>query len=391
MWSWDQGRLAHYQFDALRAVSRYAMGHDLRTTSRADLIAATGEDYLPNDPAYRPFRNYGRIFKTAMLVSLEDGVAVPTPVAAALAADGAVTSDEYFHFLARVTTDPNPALEEWDHTAEIRYPLLFALKMTLANASVGEPDTNLMHIVSAYADSGFIGDEDDTAFIDMIRDNPERHVADQRQAIESIRVLGQISYLTVSRTAVSVNLSEEDAAALFADLAPIGGAPLQNREEEIRRRAALFNAAIGEIDFAFETTRVEEAAEAGFIQEPFFREGRKIRRTHLAIERNAKLRRSFFQARPTTECDMCQMDTAASYPWVPHVLDIHHLLPLSSGTRSGREGTVMDDLVALCPTCHRAVHRYYDIWLRDAGRRDFVDAHEARDVYARAKAERVAP
>lgn len=389
MWSWDQGRLAHYQFDALRAVSRYAMVHDLRAATRDDLTAATGEVYLPNNPAYRPFRNYGRIFKTAMLVSLDGAVATPTPVAAALAADGVVTSDEYLHFLARATTDPNPALEEWDHEAEMRFPLLFALKMMLANASIGQPETELMHIVSAYDDSGFVGDEDDNDFIQMIQHTPMRDIPGQRQAMESIRVLGQISYLNVDRTTVTVILTQDRSAAVFADLAPIGGAPLEDREEEIQRRAALFQAAIGDLELDFEINAAEAVDEAGFSRDQFFREGRKIRKAHLSIERNPKLREAFFAANPTSECDMCGMDTAAIYPWAGRVLDIHHLLPLCSGARSDTQGTVLDDIVPLCPTCHRAVHRYYDMLLRQAGRRDFVDAEEARLAYDEAKANQI--
>lgn len=389
MWSWDQGRLAHYQYDALRAVSRYAMGHDLKDADRLVLSAATGLDYRPVH--YTPFRNYGRIFKTAMLVSTNGAVAEPTPVAAALADDGMVTSDEYLHFLARATTDPNPALAEWDHAAEMRFPLLFALKMMLANASIGQPETDLMHIVSAYVDSGFVGDEDDNDFVQMIQNTPMRTIPNARQAVESIRVLGQISYLTVTRTTVTVILTGERAATVFADLAPIGGAPLEDGDEEIRRRAALFQAAIGDLELDFEINAAEAVDEAGFSGDRFFREGRKIRKAHLSIERNPKLREAYFARHPTSECDMCGMDTAAIYPWAGRVLDIHHLLPLSSGARSDTQGTVLDDIVPLCPTCHRAVHRYYDILLRQAGRRDFVDADEARLAYDEARANQIRP
>lgn len=56
-----------------------------------------------------------------------------------------------------------------------------------------------------------------------------------------------------------------------------------------------------------------------------------------------------------------------------------------SGARTSLEGTVLEDLVANCPTCHRAVHRYYDRWLRDNHRQDFADAPEAREVYFQAR------
>lgn len=48
---------------------------------------------------------------------------------------------------------------------------------------------------------------------------------------------------------------------------------------------------------------------------------------------------------------------------------------------------MLDDLVAVCPTCHRGIHRYYDRWLKDNGKKDFLDAEEARSVYEEAKKE----
>tara|TARA_Y100000780_G_C13426763_1_gene317938 strand:+ start:139 stop:300 length:162 start_codon:yes stop_codon:yes gene_type:complete len=46
---------------------------------------------------------------------------------------------------------------------------------------------------------------------------------------------------------------------------------------------------------------------------------------------------------------------------------------------------MLNDLVAVCPTCHRAVHRYYDCWLKEQGKKDFLDAEQARAVYEKAK------
>lgn len=46
---------------------------------------------------------------------------------------------------------------------------------------------------------------------------------------------------------------------------------------------------------------------------------------------------------------------------------------------------MLDDLVPNCPTCHRAVHRYYGQWLKEQGRKDFEDAKQARAIYEEAK------
>jgi predicted HNH restriction endonuclease len=127
--------------------------------------------------------------------------------------------------------------------------------------------------------------------------------------------------------------------------------------------------------FDFSNTRVSDVVESGF------KEGGKIKKTHITIERNYKLREFFFQSNPTCICDLCAIDTSKTYPWTKRILDIHHLLPLSSGTRTEAKGTTLNDLVPVCPSCHRAIHRYYDKWLDENYRVDFCSAHEAEKVY----------
>ena len=68
-------------------------------------------------------------------------------------------------------------------------------------------------------------------------------------------------------------------------------------------------------------------------------------------------------------------------------MDLHHLLPLSSGTRVEASGTTFDDLIPVCPTCHRAVHRYYERWLLGESKQDFENRGEAVQVYKSMKAE----
>jgi len=73
-------------------------------------------------------------------------------------------------------------------------------------------------------------------------------------------------------------------------------------------------------------------------------------------------------------------------PWAKRVLDLHHLLPLSSGIQVKKFSTTLDDLVPVCPSCHRAVHRYYDQWLSKEGLLDFPNEIQARVVYGDLKA-----
>lgn len=386
MWSWDQGRLDYFQFDNLKKIAKFALVNDLRLTDRRTLVATTGLPFLPDNSLYPPWRNYSRVFGLSLICAKHGTGSRPTKVAQALAADGATTTDEYFHFLCEATTDPSPVLQGWDHKAELRYPLLFSLKYLLTRAALGEDTTGISEIIAAYGASGFSGNENQTDFIRLVRAGHDTSKV-YRQAAESIRVIAQISYLSLDKRSVTVSLSRKDAANLLQSLAPIAGTPKSNNAEEVFRITDLFEAVVSEFELDYATTVMSDVEEAGFSAITTFTEGSKSRKTHLIIERNGKIRTEFFKSNPTTVCDFCDTDTAQDYPWTSRILDVHHLLPLCSGARTSTAGTMLDDLVAVCPTCHRGVHRYYDVWLKTAGQKDFLDAEQARMVYKEAKKE----
>lgn len=384
MWSWDQGRLSYFHFDNLKKIAKFALFNDLKLTDRKALVAETGLPFPPNNDLYPPWRNYSRVFGLSLICAKHGTGSSPTKVAQALAADGVTTTDEYFHFLCEATTDPSPVLQGWDHSAELRYPLLFCLKYLLARATLGKDTTSISEMTASYEASGFSGEEDQTDFIRLVGagHNTLKH---NRQAEESIRVIAQISYLSLDGRNVTVSLSKDDATNLFQSLAPITGTPKRDGAEEIFRITDLFDAAVGELRLDYTATVMGNVEEAGFSATKTFAEGAKARKTHLAIERNRKIRDRFFTAYPTTVCDICDTDTAHDYPWTPRILDVHHLLPLCSGARTSKTGTVLRDLVAVCPTCHRGVHSYYDAWLKTLGQKDFLDAEQARTAYEEAK------
>ncbi|NKQ75083.1 HNH endonuclease [Rhizobium sp. UPM1132] len=384
MWSWDQGRLDYFQFDNLKKIAKFALNNDLRLTDRKTLHGVTRLPFLPDDDRYPPWRNYSRVFGLSLICARVGTGSRPTKIAQLLASDGGVTTDEYFHFLCEATTDPSPVLQDWNHATVRRYPLLFSLKFMLARAAVGVFTTSISEIVASYGASGFVGDEDQAAFVDLIN---EGHDADKvdRQAAESIQVIAQISYLSLDKRELTVSLTKEDATNLFDQLDPIGGDPLKDGAEEIFRITDLFESAVDNLELDYATTAVSDVEEAGFSANTTFAEGAKSRKTHLIIERNGKIRLEFFKTNPSPICDFCETDTSKTYPWTPRILDIHHLLPLCSGARTSKDGTMLDDLVAVCPTCHRGIHRFYDAWLKNSGQRDFLDAEQAKVVYGEAK------
>jgi hypothetical protein len=75
------------------------------------------------------------------------------------------------------------------------------------------------------------------------------------------------------------------------------------------------------------------------------------------------------------------------YPWTGNLLEVHHILPLSSPVRFEAGKTSIKDLVALCPNCHRATHDFYRKWLQSKAEDDFSDYDEARGAYKLAKHE----
>ncbi len=388
MWRWDQGRMAYFQYDVLRAMSEFALTHDVRNTP-ADIIRdLTGLEFLPVH--YHPWRNYARVLKLCLIACELEDKAVATDIATILAQPGAVTCDEYIHFLAEATTDPSPGLNNWNNQALIRYPLAFTLKYILAKTAVlDNRETSINEIIGAYIESGFSGDEDETDFVNTILHNDNyadaarNLTADQlRQSRESVKFLCQISYLHSTGNQVIAALSREDAAEIFRDITPIGGPHNADGTEEILRVASLFRGGSIHDFFDYQTTTISNELDSGFV------EGSKVKKSHIVIERNSQLRNRYFQANPTAVCDACALDTHRMYPWTDKVLDVHHILPLSSGTRvDSRAGTLLADLIAVCPNCHRAIHRYYDNYLKNSQQNDFSDRAEAVRVYWNAKSD----
>lgn len=396
MWHWDQGHQAYFHFDALRSLSKLVIATDFKSVTRAQAQAITGLPFAA-PPTHSPWRNYSRALKLCLLVSEQGSLAVPTPVAQILARPGEVTSDEYFHFLVQSSTEPNPALQGWQPTSPRRYPLLFSLKYLLAKAAIskqGNPPAtaSLDEIIGAYRASGFSGAETDEKFIDLFSKAslfaPQGASAPdnlRRQARESLKTICQISYLHLNNNVVVISLNPADALDIFQSLNPIISSGHKTADEEIRAIAKLFSGGTTDDFFEYPNTVMNEVIESGF------NEGSKVKKTHVTIERNSGLRAAFFARNDTTVCDVCRLDTAASYPWTSRVLDLHHLLPLCSGTRIDGSSTTLSDLVPLCPSCHRGVHRYYDDWFRKMKRKDFASRDEAVGVYDLMKTEYPGP
>jgi len=117
-----------------------------------------------------------------------------------------------------------------------------------------------------------------------------------------------------------------------------------------------------------------------------FTEGKRVRVTHLRTERSPQLRKMYFEHLPPPFlCDMCRIDLAVKYPWTDNLLELHHLLPLRSTVNISTKGTSLDDVIPVCPSCHKSIHAFYRIFLKYNSISDFETKKQAHDIYDNAK------
>jgi len=98
---------------------------------------------------------------------------------------------------------------------------------------------------------------------------------------------------------------------------------------------------------------------------PVAREGARVLVTHLRIERDSKLVRDkkdmFRREHGRLFCELCQAAFSHIYgsSWDECAVEEHHLRPL--GELAEACMTTLDDLLLVCGTCHRLIHRSQDV------------------------------
>ena len=190
--------------------------------------------------------------------------------------------------------------------------------------------------------------------------------------------ISQLSILKWYNGALYLDISAKDYEDYngFSHLInPLFKEPKEIREEEYLAMTSL----TGEIVYPFKLQSREIPTDDIFV------EGKRTRVTHIKIERSPLLRRLFFEKNPETICDMCVCNTRERYPWTDNLLEVHHILPLSSTLLITGEGTSLNDVVGLCPNCHKSVHTFYKNWLNEYRLEDFRSRDEAKEIYVRAK------
>jgi len=242
-----------------------------------------------------------------------------------------------------------------------------------------EPEITLDSVFSLIIGNNCTGTESLDKYLALDATGYAPREAERRQVRELLIFVSQLSYLEWYGDTLYLDVQRDELETIesFEAIAT----PLVKVREKDRALEILSLGSVQGPLFIPTTPPSKEAA-----TDRIFTEGRRIRVTHLRVERSSRLRREFLSTlqRPVL-CDMCLCDTKKRYPWVESLLEVHHLLPLRSPITVTKEGTSFSNLLPLCPTCHKGVHVYYRIWLKEADLDDFPSPEQARNVYADAK------
>lgn len=386
MWRWDQGRLLYFQFDVLRKIAKTLVKFDNADVTQCEAIfrdtleKATDMPFLPTH--YPIKRNYSRVFQCSFLASFIGKKLVVTDICKDLASDnGAQKSvDDYlFNYIPRFRF-PFPAFGNYNSTEPRVYPFCAIIKFLLSRVESGdEPKVSLDDIFRFIISNHCTGFEGIDFYKNLSPKGYGYTDTERRQLREMIIFISQLSILKVYDGYLYLDAIDENARneVLTKFLKPESRLPKADRIEEFYEMTSISQKIViptFEV-FTSDPTDIE------------FIEGDKKRVEHFRVERSGLLRKYYRQINPVPHCRACGTDMNVRYPWTEYLLEIHHLLPLSSTVAITGKGTSLADIVGLCPSCHRAVHMYYRQWLKANDQSDFISKQEAHDVFMQATRE----
>lgn len=385
-WRWDQGRQTYFRFENLKRISGCLANLEGIEVSgigdtwlRESLSTQTGLPFAPAN--YTIWRNYARVFACALIATQLEGELRMTDIGRRLGTTdpSAIDVDEYLSFWIPRFYFPFPAFQEYAPVADRVFPLCAVLKYLLANfLANGEASVDLQQVFSLIVGNECDGTEPLEEYTSLSNTGRSPSSDEERQVREMLIFASQMSWLKWYGGALHIDIilgdlqSEEDLKSIIE--------PLQNTRSDTRQQEILF---LGRV--TTEITRSISLTTREIPEDVLFTEGRRVRVTHLRTERSPQLRRLFLSRNSVPICNMCTCNTRLRYPWTNNLLEIHHLLPLSSAITVTGEGTSLEDVVGLCPNCHRSVHIFYRRWFEENLVNDFSSKDQAREVYQSAR------
>ena len=381
MWRWDQGRLLYFQFDVLKATAKCLVKYDgarldeCESLFRQELSASTGMPFAPDH--YTVIRNYKRMFECAFLATKIDDRLVVSDFAKELAKENGSfnTVDDYLLSYISRFRFPFPAFNGYDIIRPRVYPFCAIIKFLIAKYQIGkEPHISIDEIFHYIIANECTGNEEINYYTKLV---PKAHLiindTKKRQLREMIIFISQLSILKVYNGFLWLDISNDASIdeLLKRFLIPHNNPPKKIEAEEFIMLTSISTGIVLPTIEIF----TSDFADAEFI------EGNRKRVEHFRVDRSRLLRKYYMEQNNLPICNMCNMVVSEKYPWTDYMLDIHHLLPLSSSIAITTKGTSLDDIVGLCPSCHRSIHIYYSKWLKKVGQDDFGSKNEAMQVY----------
>ncbi len=386
MWRWDQGRLLYFQFDVLREIAKTLVKFDQAEITECEaifrdtLVKDTGMPFLPAH--YTIKRNYARVFQCAFLANFIGKKLVVTDICRDLASENGAQKnvDDYlFHYISRFRF-PFPAFDHYDATHQRVYPFCAIIKFLLSRVMLEqEAKVSLDDIFNYIIANGCTGFEE-LYFYEKLSAKCYNYTdTERRQLREMVIFISQLSILKVYNGYLYLDIIDESVKneLLTNILKPEERFPKRDKIEEFYEMTSLSQKIVRPTFNLF----TPDPADIEFM------EGNRKRVEHFRVERSRLLRKYYRQKNPVPHCCACGTDMNIRYPWTDYLLEIHHLLPLSSTVAISSKGTSLADIVGLCPSCHRAVHMYYRKWLKVNRQSDFQSKQEARDVFMQATRE----
>lgn len=385
-WRWEQGRLDYFDFNNIKLIAQSLLNLEgiginasSASTFRSEIEKRTGLPYLPT--SYSVWRNYARVFRCELLAAEVDGRLVVTDVCRALASntDDAWDVDNYFSFMIPRLYFSSPAFNDFDHRTPQIFPICAVLKYLISNQrQTGDGSINVEEVFSIIIGNECTGFESLEFYFRLAKTNYRSTGDQKRQVREMLIFFSQCSFLKWREGVLYLDVDNRDQDML--DQIERLSIPVQARKHHDRDAEIISMASIKDI------LLVTVSSERTIPTDLTFTEGKRVRATHLRIERSPRLRKMFFDTltRPIL-CDACTKDMNKVYPWTVDMLEVHHLLPLSSSIALLEGDTSLRDLVPLCPNCHKGVHVYYRNWLRQNDLDDFPSRDHANQAYSEAK------
>ncbi|MEZ9357200.1 HNH endonuclease [Vibrio atlanticus] len=384
MWKWDQGRL---QYSKLENIYRMAPTlcelEGIPLDSEEDhlkklLIEKTALPFLPVH--YSAWRNYARTIKALGLASKIEGKLTTTGLCKRLASNKAdkLTSDDYLTHLTKVFSYPAPCFKDYEPSEVKVFPIAAIIKYLLAKGAEEQyPSTNAQEVSSVLIGNNVTGLEPLANYHTLLKTSYTNSDTGLRHIRELLQFVSQFSFLFYNKGELSCDMqafsdfNESDIEELFE---PVIFDSEEDKDLEIQQ---IFNLNV-EVSIDVRNTST--------LEDIIFTEGKKVRANHLRTERNRQAIKAYFDnAKDPSKCDLCSHIVSLQYPWMEKLIEVHHLLPLSSPLNNEKIGTSISDLVGLCPNCHRATHSYYRKFLKENGLEDFESEEQAKDVYQQVK------